>query len=168
MSISSTSLSPVYAHYFITDNYFSHQTDLPKALYAVGYFTEMGIGCRRDPLQANACYVKAADQGDDRARQRLAIIREAETGAFGPPADGKKKSKAPETNGSKKEKGSEVNPGGPGGLEPVDRKGGGVIKKKRSRLGLVSEAANGESSKDGETQAGKTTGKKDEKECMVM
>ncbi|KAL9083246.1 MAG: hypothetical protein Q9165_008599 [Trypethelium subeluteriae] len=56
------------------------QTGFPKAEYAVGYFTEMGIGCRRDPLEANVWYVRAADNGDDRARQRLAIIRAAASG----------------------------------------------------------------------------------------
>ncbi|KAF2088354.1 HCP-like protein [Saccharata proteae CBS 121410] len=53
---------------------------LPKAEYAVGYFTEMGIGCRRDPLEANVWYVKAAEAGDERAKQRLAIIRAAAAG----------------------------------------------------------------------------------------
>lgn len=52
----------------------------PKAEYAVGYFTEMGIGCRRDPLEANVWYVRAADAGDERAKQRLAIIRAAASG----------------------------------------------------------------------------------------
>ncbi|KAK4143260.1 uncharacterized protein C8A04DRAFT_29077 [Dichotomopilus funicola] len=51
-----------------------------KAQYAVGYFTEMGIGCRRDILEANVWYVKAADAGDDRAKQRLAAIRAAISG----------------------------------------------------------------------------------------
>jgi len=55
-------------------------SDFPKAQYALGYFTEMGIGCRRDPLEANVWYVRAADQGDERAVARLAIIRNAETG----------------------------------------------------------------------------------------
>lgn len=54
---------------------------LAKAQYAVGYFTEMGIGCRRDPLEANVWYVKAADQGDERAIHRLAAIRAAAEGA---------------------------------------------------------------------------------------
>ncbi len=53
-----------------------------KAQYAVGYFTEMGIGCRRDPLEANVWYVRAADQGDEKARQRLAIIRDAAAGGI--------------------------------------------------------------------------------------
>ncbi|KAI9684588.1 MAG: hypothetical protein M1822_005676 [Bathelium mastoideum] len=56
------------------------ETGFPKAEYAVGYFTEMGIGCRRDPLEANVWYVRAADNGDERARQRLAIIRAAASG----------------------------------------------------------------------------------------
>ncbi|KAF2459895.1 hypothetical protein BDY21DRAFT_275599, partial [Lineolata rhizophorae] len=58
---------------------------LPKAEYAVGYFTEMGIGCRRDVLEANRWYVQAADHGDDRAKQRLAIIRAAASGDPGIP-----------------------------------------------------------------------------------
>jgi len=40
----------------------------------------MGIGCRRDILEANVWYVKAADAGDERAKQRLAVIREAVSG----------------------------------------------------------------------------------------
>jgi len=40
----------------------------------------MGIGCRRDPLEANVWYVRAADQGDEKAKQRLAIIRSAAAG----------------------------------------------------------------------------------------
>ena len=55
-------------------------TGLPKAQYAVGYFTEMGIGTRRDPLEANVWYVKAADQGDERAKHRIAAIRAAASG----------------------------------------------------------------------------------------
>lgn len=55
-------------------------TGYAKAEYAVGYFTEMGIGCRRDALEANVWYVRAASQGDERAKQRLAIIRAAEAG----------------------------------------------------------------------------------------
>ena len=57
--------------------------DIPgfvKAQYAVGYFTEMGIGCRRDILEANVWYVKAADAGDQRARQRIAVIQAAISG----------------------------------------------------------------------------------------
>lgn len=66
---------------------------LPKAEYACGYFTEMGIGCRRDPLEANVWYVKAADHGDERAKQRLAIIRAAASGDPGIPASEKTKGK---------------------------------------------------------------------------
>ena len=66
---------------------------LPKAEYACGYFTEMGIGCRRDPLEANVWYVKAADHGDERAKQRLAIIRAAASGDPGIPALDKEKGK---------------------------------------------------------------------------
>ncbi|KAI1385064.1 HCP-like protein [Hypoxylon trugodes] len=66
-----------------------------KAQYAVGYFTEMGIGCRRDILEANVWYVKAADAGDERAKQRLAAIRAAVSGGtpmdVAPPRNGKMK-----------------------------------------------------------------------------
>ena len=58
---------------------------MPKAEYAVAYFTEMGIGCRRDPLEANVWYVRAADDGNETAKQRLAIIRQAASGASGMP-----------------------------------------------------------------------------------
>ena len=58
-------------------------TGYAKAEYAVGYFTEMGIGCRRDPLEANVWYVRAADQGNETARQRLQIIRAAAAGTPG-------------------------------------------------------------------------------------
>jgi TPR repeat protein len=51
-----------------------------KAEYAVGYFTEMGIGCRRDPLGANYYYVQAAEKGNENAKQRLKIIHEAASG----------------------------------------------------------------------------------------
>jgi TPR repeat protein len=57
-----------------------------KAEYAVGYFTEMGIGCRRDPLEANMWYVRAADQGNETAKQRLQIIRDAASGTPGTPS----------------------------------------------------------------------------------
>ncbi|KAI5289637.1 hypothetical protein KEM52_000708 [Ascosphaera acerosa] len=53
------------------------ETGLPKACFAVGYFTEAGIGCRRDPLEANIWYVRAAEAGDERARTRLAAIQKA-------------------------------------------------------------------------------------------
>lgn len=68
---------------------------LPKAEYAVGYFTEMGIGCRRDPLEANVWYVKAADQGDERAKHRIAAIRAAASGGSPATSSGQDTSKKP-------------------------------------------------------------------------
>ena len=62
-----------------------YSSGFPKAEYACGYFTEMGIGCRRDPLEANVWYVRAADNGSETARQRLEIIREAATAGTGDP-----------------------------------------------------------------------------------
>lgn len=50
---------------------------LAKAIYAVGYFTEVGIGTRPDPLEANVWYVKAAEAGDERAKLRLSAIQAA-------------------------------------------------------------------------------------------
>jgi TPR repeat protein len=50
----------------------------------------MGIGCRRDPLEANVWYVKAADHGDERAKQRLAIIQAAASGQSHLPLNGDK------------------------------------------------------------------------------
>lgn len=46
----------------------------------------MGIGCRRDPLEANVWYVRAADQGNETAKQRLQIIRAAAAGTSDPSA----------------------------------------------------------------------------------
>lgn len=52
----------------------------------------MGIGCRRDPLEANVWYVKAADHGDKRAKDRLAVIQAAAAGSS-PDKKGKRKGK---------------------------------------------------------------------------
>lgn len=76
------------------------QIGLPKAQYAVGYFTEMGIGCRRDPLEANVWYVKAADQGDERAKHRIAAIRAAASGADPTSAASKRRNKGGQQTGS--------------------------------------------------------------------
>lgn len=40
----------------------------------------MGIGCRRDTLEANVWYVQAAAHGDERAKARIKIINEAAAG----------------------------------------------------------------------------------------
>lgn len=81
---------------------------LVKAQYAVGYFTEMGIGCRRDVLEANVWYVKAADAGDERATQRLAAIRAAVSGGgtpmdVAPPRNAKMKKTPPKEGKDDKE-----------------------------------------------------------------
>ncbi|KAI8643577.1 hypothetical protein BD408DRAFT_414518 [Parasitella parasitica] len=44
---------------------------LPKAQYAVGYFSEVGIGCQKDSFQATEWYKKAAENGDKRAIQKI-------------------------------------------------------------------------------------------------
>ncbi|SNX85023.1 related to SKT5 - protoplast regeneration and killer toxin resistance protein [Melanopsichium pennsylvanicum] len=48
---------------------------LAKAEYAVGYFTEMGIGTVKDINEARAWYKRAADHGDKRANQRIAALQ---------------------------------------------------------------------------------------------
>ncbi|KAF9328488.1 hypothetical protein BG006_008346 [Podila minutissima] len=45
--------------------------ELPKALYAMGYFTEVGIGPRKDMEEAIEWYKKASLAGDKRATERL-------------------------------------------------------------------------------------------------
>lgn len=62
----------------------------------------MGIGCRRDPLEANVWYVRAADKGNETAKQRLAIIRAAASGDSGKPM-GKGEAKSKELGGKDKE-----------------------------------------------------------------
>ncbi|KAK1226448.1 Chitin synthase 4 [Marasmius sp. AFHP31] len=47
------------------------EAGLVKAMYAVGYFSEVGIGTPADMPEAMKWYKRAADQGDKRAIQRL-------------------------------------------------------------------------------------------------
>ncbi|KAF7721016.1 hypothetical protein EC973_005555 [Apophysomyces ossiformis] len=47
------------------------EKELPKAEYAVGYFSEVGIGTSKNPEEAMNWYRKAAEHGDKRAIQRL-------------------------------------------------------------------------------------------------
>eukprot|EP00834_Sanchytrium_tribonematis_P000302 NODE_6_length_70510_cov_1.054395.p7 type:complete len:639 gc:universal NODE_6_length_70510_cov_1.054395:21643-23559(+) len=44
---------------------------LAKAEYAVGYYSEMGIGVKKDIEEARRWYVRSASQGNQRALQRL-------------------------------------------------------------------------------------------------
>jgi TPR repeat protein len=60
----------------------------------------MGIGCRRDTLEANVWYVKAAGHGDERAIARLKVINEAAGGGGGGGGGAKEKEK--EKPGKKK------------------------------------------------------------------
>jgi len=65
----------------------------------------MGIGCRRDPLEANVWYVRAADKGNETARQRLQIIRAAASGdSNGPIPMGKGDAKTKELGSGKKKR----------------------------------------------------------------
>lgn len=47
------------------------EKNLAKAMYAMGYFTEVGIGPHKDPNEAIEWYKKAAAAGDKRATERL-------------------------------------------------------------------------------------------------
>jgi hypothetical protein len=62
----------------------------------------MGIGTRRDPLEANVWYVKAAEAGDERAKHRIAAIRAAASGGtpmeVAPPRQGTKVKKSHSRN----------------------------------------------------------------------
>ncbi|KAI9487619.1 MAG: hypothetical protein EXX96DRAFT_553985 [Benjaminiella poitrasii] len=50
------------------------QAGLPKAEFALGYFAEAGIGRRKDKDEAVRWYKKAATQGEEQARKRLAAL----------------------------------------------------------------------------------------------
>ncbi|KAK6505353.1 hypothetical protein TWF481_007258 [Arthrobotrys musiformis] len=75
---------------------------LAKAAYTVGYFTEMGIGCIRDEVGANMWYVRAAEQGDDRAKLRLRTIEAAMHNSVDKLSKGKKQ-KAGTTDAGEKD-----------------------------------------------------------------
>jgi TPR repeat protein len=64
-----------------------------KAEYAVGYFKEVGIGCKQDALEANMWYWRAAQQGEERAKQRMQAIQQAASGGASTPADSAKSKK---------------------------------------------------------------------------
>jgi TPR repeat protein len=77
----------------------------------------MGIGCRRDTLEANVWYVKAADHGDERAIARLKVINEAAGGGGGGKGKDKEKEKEKEKEkaGGKKKLEKEKKEGKEGG-----------------------------------------------------
>ncbi|KAK4057396.1 hypothetical protein OIO90_001465 [Microbotryomycetes sp. JL221] len=56
---------------------------LPKAEYAVGYYSEVGIGVRQDLEEAKRWYMRAAAQGNKRAMQRLTELKKLGTGKGG-------------------------------------------------------------------------------------
>ncbi|CDS08728.1 hypothetical protein LRAMOSA10089 [Lichtheimia ramosa] len=62
---------------------------LAKAEYAVGYFTEVGIGTISDPDEAFVWYTRAAEHGDKRAIQRIQA-QQGNTDHNGPHTKGKK------------------------------------------------------------------------------
>ncbi|KAK9767910.1 hypothetical protein K7432_001890 [Basidiobolus ranarum] len=50
---------------------------LAKAEYAVGYYSEVGIGVRQDLNEARKWYMRAAAQGNKRAMQRLSELKKS-------------------------------------------------------------------------------------------
>jgi TPR repeat protein len=64
-----------------------------KAEYAVGYFKEVGIGCKQDALEANMWYWRAAQQGEERAKQRMQAIQQAASGGVSMATDSAKSKK---------------------------------------------------------------------------
>eukprot|EP00835_Amoeboradix_gromovi_P002683 NODE_157_length_16664_cov_0.301781.p1 type:complete len:665 gc:universal NODE_157_length_16664_cov_0.301781:8611-6617(-) len=48
---------------------------LAKAEYAVGYYSEMGIGVKKDLEEARRWYVRSASQGNQRSLQRLSELK---------------------------------------------------------------------------------------------
>lgn len=89
----------------------------------------MGIGCRRDPLEANVWYVRAADHGDERAVARLKIINQAASGGNGNAKEKKKKKKV--------EQGLESEAGGAGAGAQAPK----TLKKEREEGGEKGECA---------------------------
>lgn len=61
---------------------------LPKAEFAMGYFCEVGIGREKDVARAWEWYVRAARNGDPRARGRLDEMERANRGVYGPGGQG--------------------------------------------------------------------------------
>ncbi|KDN37675.1 hypothetical protein K437DRAFT_35975 [Tilletiaria anomala UBC 951] len=59
---------------------------LAKAEYAVGYFTEMGIGTVKDLRDAKSWYKLAAEHGDRRANQRIGALSRMSASGLGPAA----------------------------------------------------------------------------------
>lgn len=83
------------------------EAGLAKAEYAVGYFTEVGVGTIRDEREAQRWFRSAAEHGDKRAKERLknaagglTVIEDStnketsKSGVAGAGAGGKRKSRA--------------------------------------------------------------------------
>jgi len=107
----------------------------------------MGIGCRRDPLEANVWYVTAADLGDERAKQRLAAIHAAASGggsmASGPNDRGSNGKGASPKNNKGKERDRRTlskspmrKMGSDNGVEGGKEGNDGEEKERKKRFGL--------------------------------
>ncbi|GAA5901143.1 hypothetical protein JCM8208_002288 [Rhodotorula glutinis] len=84
---------------------------LAKAEYAVGYFSEVGIGTYRDERGAIEWFRKAASHGDKRAMDRLRIAGQPLPPVVGPNAASQPQRRPSPVNGT-------VNGGGGGGARP--------------------------------------------------
>ncbi|CAO3659307.1 unnamed protein product [Rhizopus stolonifer] len=54
---------------------------MPDAEYAVGYYTELGLGVARNIQEAQSWYLRASNQGDQKATERLKVLLEDEKGS---------------------------------------------------------------------------------------
>ncbi|KAK7205563.1 hypothetical protein BZA70DRAFT_278409 [Myxozyma melibiosi] len=67
------------------------EVGLPKAMFAVGHFCEAGVGTKRDMLEANVWYTRAAEHGEERATTRLNVLNGRNANAQGKEGEKKKK-----------------------------------------------------------------------------
>lgn len=124
---------------------------LAKAEYAVGYFTEVGIGTIRDEREAISWFRKSAEHGDKRAITRLRTLTNGKEGMNMDIST----MNSPPTSPNAKGKKDSVN-------------GGGQQKRKSRRatmLGAVvpsQNGAGGSSSSNGKAGGGKADG-----DCII-
>ncbi len=146
---------------------------LTKAEYAVGYFTEMGIGCRRDPLEANVWYVRAAEAGDERAKLRLQAIRAAAEGrdpelVFREAKKGKKEKKEKSQEKKVGKKPSRLDIGGRKASQPVMNDDGDRSQMPPRSSSLPSGAHELQLPMSPNGEKATTPGKEKDKDCVVM
>jgi len=119
---------------------------LSKAEYAVGYFTEVGIGTHRDEREALQWFRKAADHGDKRAIARLRSLTNGAENYPSPPTS------PVSPNGSVGNRLSTLHPGKEG---------------KRSRRATLLGMSNAQNGAAGQQAGAGKTGKKADGDCII-